>query len=55
MSTCIDERFEQMLYAFELGLLDESNSQEFDVHLYQCEHCFGRAQRFEGAVGLLLV
>jgi hypothetical protein len=41
------------MYAYELNLLGEDESRTFEGHLYECEHCFERVRRFEGAVNLL--
>jgi hypothetical protein len=43
-----------MLYPFELGLLDERESHELEIHLYECEHCFKRVQNFKAAASLLV-
>jgi tetratricopeptide (TPR) repeat protein len=49
MSGCNDKRFEKMLYAYELGMLSEEDCQEFEIHLYECEHCFERVRKFNQA------
>jgi tetratricopeptide (TPR) repeat protein len=49
MSGCSDKRFEKMLYAYELGLLSQEECDEFEIHLYECEHCFERARKFSQA------
>ena len=54
MSPCRNRRLADLLYAFELGLLDESDSHDVETHLYECEECFHRARRFDGATRLLL-
>jgi tetratricopeptide (TPR) repeat protein len=49
MSDCTDKKFEKMLYAFELGILSGDDLQKFKLHLYECDYCFERAQRFQRA------
>ena len=36
MSRCIDKRYEDMLHAFEMGLLNDQDYQEFRLHLFNC-------------------
>jgi hypothetical protein len=40
MSGCIDKRFEDMLHAFETGMLSGTELLEFQEHLLSCEYCF---------------
>ena len=50
MSRCIDPKFEEMIYAYELGLLNEQEQAEFELHLYECDHCFERVREFQPAI-----
>jgi len=47
MSSCSDKRYEDMLHAFEMGMLDEQDYDEFRQHLFDCRHCFERARKLE--------
>jgi len=53
VSGCTDKRFEEMLYAWELGLLDEPDERELEIHLLECESCFEKVQRMSQATELL--
>ena len=50
MSRCIDPKYENMIYAYELGMLSEKEQAEFELHLYECDHCFHKVQEFQPAV-----
>ncbi len=53
MSECNDKRFENMLFAYELNLLDEKEQLEFELHLYKCSSCFEKIERFKKTAHLL--
>jgi len=53
MSGCIDKHFENMLHAYETGMLKDVDRQEFELHLLECQHCFERAQKMESATELM--
>ncbi len=53
MSGCTDKRFENMLHAYELNLLDEEEHYEFEVHLYKCNSCFRKVEAFGKTAELL--
>ncbi|MCX6828316.1 MAG: FlgO family outer membrane protein [candidate division Zixibacteria bacterium] len=53
MSRCIDKKFEKLLSAYELGMLDEKDKDAFELHLYECEYCFKKATEFEKAAGYI--
>ena len=55
MAGCSDERFEKMLYAYELGMLSAEEREAVEMHLLECEHCFERAKQFRDAARLLQV
>ena len=46
MSECKDKRIGELLYAFELDQLDDEQRRQFEQHLFNCDHCFERAQNF---------
>jgi len=46
MSDCIDKILGEKLYAWELGLLSDSENDEFEIHLIECEHCRLKAEKY---------
>ncbi|UCD94755.1 MAG: tetratricopeptide repeat protein [Candidatus Zixiibacteriota bacterium] len=46
MKECTDSRFEEMLPLYELNLLPEKDKEDFELHLYECEHCFQAVREF---------
>ncbi|MCK5126261.1 MAG: tetratricopeptide repeat protein [candidate division Zixibacteria bacterium] len=40
MNHCTDKRFKEMRHGYELGLLNEKDRQEFELHMFDCEACF---------------
>jgi len=42
MSECRDQRFENMLHAYELGMLDDADREALEIHLLECDHCYAR-------------
>ena len=53
MSGCTDKRFEKMLYAWELGILDDDRRRELELHLLECESCNRAAREMERPVALI--
>jgi len=53
MSGCTDNRFAQMLYAYELGMLSEEEQRELELHLLECDYCFRSVAEFRQAAGLI--
>lgn len=39
MSECRDQRYPGMLHAYELGLLDDDNRRELELHMMDCDAC----------------
>lgn len=50
---CNDKRFEQMLHAYELGMLTEEERQHLECHLMDCPHCWEQVLRMEPAATLM--
>jgi tetratricopeptide (TPR) repeat protein len=50
---CAVPEIRKMLYAYELGLLDEKDRERVERHLMDCEDCFETARAFEDTAGLL--
>jgi tetratricopeptide (TPR) repeat protein len=46
---CQNKKYQEMLAAYEMGMLDEKERAELELHLYECEYCFARVQEFEKA------
>ncbi|MCP4706081.1 MAG: hypothetical protein GY865_15895, partial [candidate division Zixibacteria bacterium] len=38
-SECNNNKFKEMLFAYELGMLDEKANEEMELHLLECESC----------------
>jgi hypothetical protein len=53
MSDCTDKHFENMMHAFELGMLEEKDCRRLEIHLYECESCFEKAKKLQKAARLL--
>ena len=53
MSKCTDRRFEKMLHAYELGMLDDDQRHEFELHLLDCSHCWTLAQQLKEAAPMM--
>ncbi len=54
MAECRDIRFERLLHAWELGMLSDTDSQELEQHLMDCQSCFEKANKLESAARLIL-
>jgi hypothetical protein len=46
MSACVSPELGQLLAAYEIGGLDESDAERFEIHLLECEHCFKEVESF---------
>jgi len=53
MGKCIDTRMGDRLYAYEAGLLDETQREAFELHLLECKFCNDRAQAFKQEARLI--
>jgi hypothetical protein len=53
-SGCIDRKLGDLLSAYELGLLSESDTERFEQHLIGCEYCYTRLKEAAGISDLLL-
>ncbi|MFH2035680.1 MAG: CsgG/HfaB family protein, partial [Candidatus Zixiibacteriota bacterium] len=53
MSNCSDKRLGEKLFAWELGLLNEVETEEFEVHLIECDHCRAKAEIFSSSSKLM--
>ncbi len=53
MSKCTDKRFEKMLYAYELGMLSDTDRRELELHLLDCRQCNQKALSFEPAAQII--
>lgn len=47
MDACTDKRFKSWIHLYELDLLSPADREAFEIHLYECEHCFGLIQRYK--------
>jgi tetratricopeptide (TPR) repeat protein len=53
MSGCIDRKYENLLYPYELEMLSEEERREFELHMMECEHCFGKAKEFDPYIEMI--
>jgi tetratricopeptide (TPR) repeat protein len=53
MAGCIDERFEKMLHAYEMGVLPDEERRALEIHLLECEHCMQSVREFQEPARLL--
>jgi tetratricopeptide (TPR) repeat protein len=53
MADCKDQNMEKLLYSYELGMLDRQQEEQVELHLMECEDCFGRSKRFRKAASLI--
>ncbi|HUV29478.1 MAG TPA: FlgO family outer membrane protein [Acidobacteriota bacterium] len=53
MSDCLDRRFDDMLYAYEVGMLTSEERRELELHLLECEHCMNNVLQFQQAARLM--
>ncbi|MCP4705939.1 MAG: hypothetical protein GY865_15175, partial [candidate division Zixibacteria bacterium] len=53
MAGCIDNRFEKMLYAYELGMLSEDDRTAIEMHHLECDYCFEKAKKFNKSAQLI--
>ena len=53
MDGCREPKYENMLHAFELGMLSDNDREKLQIHLLGCDHCFDKARDFEDATILL--
>jgi len=51
---CIDPKIGSMLHAYELGSLSDSDLENFEIHLMECEFCFKEVSEFEAKSQILL-
>lgn len=53
MDECREPKYEDMLHAFELGMLSDANREKLEIHLLECDHCFEKANDLRDAAVLL--
>jgi tetratricopeptide (TPR) repeat protein len=53
MSGCTDKRFEELLFPYELGMLNDEQRQEVELHLMGCNSCFAQIERLRHAARLM--
>jgi len=54
MSKCTDPKTGEFLHAHELNALTEEDTERFETHLLECEHCFEQLKSFEREANLLV-
>lgn len=53
MSGCRDKRFPDMLWAYEVGLLDDEDRRALELHVLECEYCREDLRQFSSAAQLI--
>jgi len=53
MSSCLNRKFGDKLYAYELGMLSDEERNEFEIHLLECAFCSEKALKFHSPARLL--
>ena len=48
---CTNKRFADMLHHYELGMLTDEQRREFELHLLECDYCFGRVEKLKRRPG----
>jgi len=54
MSRCNDNNMGDMLHAYELNLLSQEEKDAFEVHVLNCDYCFGQIKEFSPRGRLLI-
>jgi tetratricopeptide (TPR) repeat protein len=53
MAESHDKKFEEMLFAYELGILSDEERRQLEMHLLDCEQCRDRIKEFDKASRLI--
>jgi hypothetical protein len=53
MKKCVNVRVGMLLHAYELGLLEGRDLEQFELHALECEHCCHELSAAEGSMRLL--
>ncbi len=53
MSKCTDDNLGRLQHDYELGLLSDEDKAQFELHLYDCEHCLEQIRDFADASHIL--
>ncbi len=53
MSGCTNNRFEKMLYAYELGMLSDDDRIAVEMHHMECDYCFKKTKKFNKSARLI--
>lgn len=43
----------QLLHAYELGLLDDTETQQFEIHLLDCEYCLAQVSKLQSHIATI--
>ena len=49
MSKCFNRQSSEMLFAYEIGVLDSDRERQFEEHLLECNDCWMELDRFANA------
>jgi tetratricopeptide (TPR) repeat protein len=53
MRDCTNKRYQQLVHAYELGMLREDQRRDFEAHLLECDACFEEVRGFQETARLL--
>jgi hypothetical protein len=53
MSECTDIDIGKLLHGYEIGILSEGDSEKFERHLMECDHCFAEFEGLQDETELL--
>lgn len=53
MEKCENLEFENMLHAYELGILPDSDRERLELHMMNCESCFDKSVKLKDAAKLI--
>ena len=53
MSGCGNRHFEELLHAYELGMLNDRERGELEIHLLECSHCFAKVEHLTDAAQIM--
>lgn len=47
MSSCNEKKYQDMIHAYEMGMLSENDERDFEIHLLDCQYCCEEIKNFE--------
>lgn len=53
MAKCNDPAFENMLHAYELGMLSDDDRAKLEIHMIECNSCFDKSRKLKDAAEIM--